>query len=411
MSGALSYLNHLSIGFNRACNSPGALFPGNTSVLSRLGAAALKTLNYAMVPLNPLGLRTEARQRELVCQASITQEQLETASDFFEAFSNPAANEFVRQLMCKNYSAAIMTHHPQADSLNPDSIEARNRVLVNSIFQRIGDISKNPHFLFDIITSMSRKHSPRDAIWFPEFDQAYEAYKHLSKPAARDELLSPFVSGNSLVDIGCGGGDLAARFRDNHSDVLTDGVAGIDVLDWKTPGLDIDYHVLDFSREGAAAPRSYDTGMLLAVLHHAGKTDNELRTFLAGVGTAVDQRLIVEEDSIITEEDLSILARSNVAGIKEFERTRYEQPAFNKFLGFDHSTQKAVITIIDLLSNALSVGVPEMAFPFGFRSVTEWKDLFASCGFDLERIKALGFQPGNFNQTSHVLYILNKSTH
>jgi hypothetical protein len=62
---------------------------------------------------------------------------------------------------------------------------------------------------------------------------------------------------------------------------------------------------------------------------------------------------------------------------------------------------------MDLLENSLSVSVPEMAFPFGFRTLSEWIDIFTANGFILNRVQVLGFQEGNFNRQCHMLFILD----
>jgi hypothetical protein len=87
---------------------------------------------------------------------------------------------------------------------------------------------------------------------------------------------------------------------------------------------------------------------------------------------------------------------------------RKKQPTLDHYLGLSAKDQKDVATIIDFLANSLSVGVPSMAFPFGFRSLSDWVRIFDQNGFSLNRIKVLGFQKGNFNQQCHLLFILDK---
>jgi 2-polyprenyl-3-methyl-5-hydroxy-6-metoxy-1,4-benzoquinol methylase len=401
----MNYTENVKIGLKRAINSPGAFANWQKGLgYKRALAEMLKLANIALTPLAPLGVKTEITQRSLVCPPEISKGRLEVARNFFASFSNRTAKEFVKSIMVENYASAIVVHHPTQNFLDHDLIRIKCEALIKTIFRRLEDIKTKPHFLYDFMVQMSRGTKPAEGIWFKEYIKAYEQYKHGNKLAKRDTLLYPFVVGESIVDIGCGGGDQVANFIATHPELKR--AAGIDILNWKTPGLNINYHVIDFKKPGTASPEAYDTGLLLAVLHHVGNTESEIGTFLTGVRTAVKKRLIVEEDVLLASEDL----RTDIVGMEEIAKLRSEQPTLDKYLKFDTSTQRDIATLIDLLGNSLSVGVPDMAFPFGFRTLGDWKRTFESNGFNLNRIKLLGFQRGNFNQQCHVLFILDKTS-
>jgi len=403
----MNYIADLSIGASRAFKSPGPLANRSKElgVLRRFSAGVVKAANIGLTPFCPLGLKSELLQRRLVLPSEITEERLQVARDFFKAFANTTAQKFVRDFTIKNYTEAIMTHHPRAETLDKSDIHRKCQILVNVIYRRLEDIQSRPEFLFDVIRTMGRGAEDRESIWFPEYQEAYVQYKHTNKQEKRDAILFPNIVGNSLVDIGCGGGDQVADLQTRHPEALTR-VAGIDILDWKTPGLAIDYHVRDFSQSGTTSPEQYDTGMLLAVLHHVGNTNQKQATFLTGAKTAVRKRLLIEEDVLITAGDL---ARTDIPGLEEIEELRVEQPQLDQYLELNLETQKATTSLVDLLSNSLSVGVPDMAFPFGFRTLGDWVDQFTVNGFKLSRIQILGFQKGNFNRQCHVLFILDRS--
>lgn len=401
----MNYFTNLRIGLQRAWASPGAFYRWGDKIgfQGRLSAGALKSLNLAATLFKPLGVKLELSQRYLVAPAQLSEARRASALEFFKAFNNNSARDFVREAMISNYSEAIMSHHPNRSALNREEIFSRCSQMVRSIFCRLEDAARRPEFLFYVLTLLSRSHKPQESIWFPEFEAAYAEYRHNRKQIQRAQILSPFILGESLVDIGCGGGDLVAHFGKTFSGRLKK-VAGIDVLDWKTPGLDIAYHILDFSQKGSRSPEEYDTGMLLAVLHHVGKTEEAVIIFLEGVRSAVRKRLIVEEDVIFTPEDLE----QSFAGLGEIQNLRRQQPILDEALGFDYKTQRDIAIIIDVLANSLSVGVPEMNFPFGFRTLTEWVRIFNESGFVLNKLNILGFQKGNFNQQCHVHFILDR---
>lgn len=400
-----NYKTNCQIGLKRAIKSPGGLtnWQSKLGLGRRLAATAAKALNVALTPLAPQGIKLELFQRMMVLPPRISEERLQVAHDFFTAFGNIAARQFARDIMIENYTLAIMKHHPAATSLKEESIRAKCQTLVDTVFRRLEDIQYKPQFMYDVIKTMSRSAEDTEGIWFQEFHDAYNQYKHTNKLETRDQILFPHVVGDSLVDIGCGGGDQVADLKSRHPEQLRR-VAGIDVLNWKTDGLDIQYRVLDFSKPGTVSREKWDTGMLLAVLHHAGKTDQEIATFLQGAKTAVGKVLIVEEDVLVSPKDQR---RSDIPGLEEMSSKREEQPQLDRYLKLDQESQRAATTLTDLLGNSLSVGVPEMAFPFGFRSVSEWVDLFTANGFSLNKVKVPGFQKGNFNQQCHVHFILD----
>ncbi len=370
-------------------------------------AGAAKALNVGLSPFIPHGIQLEIFQKSQIMPPNPTAERKQVAKDFFIAFLNREAREFVKQMMIKSYTEAIMIHHPQAEKLNWGSIQAKCEILINTIFRRLEDIQPKPEYLFEILKSMGRltRDNQETDLWFIEYQEAYNYYKHNTKLLKRDLLLFPHIVGNSLVDIGCGGGDQVAYTMKNHPDITE--AAGIDILDWKTDGLKIDYHTLDFTKPGTCSPKMYDTGMLLAVLHHAGRTNQEIKTFLTGVKTAVGKRLIVEEDVMITTQDFSNRCLRE-KGLNTIEEKKTEQKLLAAYLGHSPETQRDITSIADLLANSLSVGVPEMAFPFGFRSIGNWVKIFAKNGFELNHLVILGFQPGNFNQQCHVIFILDR---
>jgi len=143
----------------------------------------------------------------------------------------------------------------------------------------------------------------------------------------------------------------------------------------------------------------------LAVLHHVGNTDETQGIFLQNLHNALRTggKLIIEEDVILPAEQV----HNNAHYREQIVKLIPEQPILKTFLDQDAATQRDSIILIDFLANALAVGVPEMAFPCGFRSIDNWQDIFTRNGFSVEEVKIAGFVPGNFNQSSHVHFVLS----
>jgi SAM-dependent methyltransferase len=245
------------------------------------------------------------------------------------------------------------------------------------------------------------------SIWFEDFNMAYDTYKHGSKLKMKVEQLLPYLHGKSYCDIGCGGGDLVACIKELHPRFTS--YTGIDVLDWRTESLKnvINFQMLDFSDPGAVSPVKYDLATCMAVLHHVGHDDRSRKLFLRNVRKAIAEngRLVVEEDVILPGEELEANAHYRLQVAKRISA----QPYFQEYTALSMEEQRCVLTIIDLLANSLIVGVPDMAFPFGFKTINGWTNLFYECGFAVEMVQIKGFTPGMFNQSAHVHFILARN--
>ena len=182
--------------------------------------------------------------------------------------------------------------------------------------------------------------------------------------------------------------------------------AGIDVLDWRTEDIksEINFQMLDFSQPNVLSAQQYDMATCMAVLHHVGNTDISRRIFLKNVRNAIHKngRLLIEEDVILPQEEIE----SNEDLKNQVKSLACLQPHYKMFITMSSEDQVSVLTIIDLLANSLIVGVPNMAFPFGFKSVNEWKVLFDECDYSVEKVQINGFTENLFNQSSHVFFIL-----
>lgn len=332
--------------------------------------------------------------------------KLSEAHTFLNSFTNTDARKFVQYIMKRNYAEAILDHHPDPQSINKKTVIEKCQYLVDSTFQRIEQIQHSPEELFPLFAQLSRNKQARDKIWFDEFLQAYQLYKHQRKLRRRYEKIKAYLQGTSYCDIGCGGGDFVAFLKHHHEPFRQ--LAGIDVMDWRTEAVkdEIGFQTLDLSQPNTFSEIKYDTMTCLAVLHHVGNTDEAQGIFLQNIRNSLAEggRLIIEEDVMLPEDEI----KNHPAYQHQLEILNSQQRILSDFLQFDYATQKDCIILIDFLANALAVGVPEMAFPCGFRSINEWTKLLENNGFVVEEVKIAGFVPGNFNQSSHVYFVLNK---
>lgn len=330
--------------------------------------------------------------------------KIEEAKTFLKAFQNRNANRFVQLMMKNNYVEAIIEHHPNRASIVQDVVREKCNGLVDGIFQQIETIVDQPEKLFLLFYKLSRSNPDKNPIWFIEFNEAYYNYRHNRKLSNRLKQLKPFLEGKSYCDIGCGDGDLIVFLKKNYPQFTE--YAGIDVLDWRTDKVkeEINFQMLDFTQPGIKSLLRYDTLTCLAVLHHVGNTDEEISIFLNNIRTAIHTNgmLIIEEDVILPQHQTD----SNDDYKAQLNTLAMHQPLFAEFLTLDEEEQRAIIILIDFMANCLSVGVPEMAFPCGFKTINEWIGIFIKNNFKVEEVKISGFVEGNFNRSPNVFFIL-----
>ena len=330
--------------------------------------------------------------------------RLEEANTFLKAFKNENANNFVQEMLKNNYMEAIIEHHSDPASVDKVLISKKCNQLVEEIFLQIEQIKDEPGKLFPLFYRLSRSNPEGNSIWFTEFKEAYNNYKHNRKLKNRLKQLKPFLHGDSYCDIGCGGGDLIVFIKKNYPQFKN--YAGIDVLDWRTDSHkdEINFQMLDFLNPNTKSSFRYDTLTCLAVLHHVGNKEEEISIFLNNIHTAVNPngRLIIEEDVILPhyQTDKNDYYKSQINELSK------QQPLFAEFLSLEEDEQRAVIILIDFLANSLSVGVPDMAFPCGFRTINGWTEIFEKNNFKVEDVRIQGFVEGNFNRSPHVFFIL-----
>ena len=324
---------------------------------------------------------------------------------FLSSFRNPDAQEFVRNMMKNNYTRAVLRHHPSPGRLKNDEIQNKCDNLVDQIFDQLNAL-EDPQALFTLFGNLSRTSRERMDIWFAEFLEAYQHYKHQTKLENRYRQLKPFIHGPSYCDVGCGGGDLVAYMKHNHPGVNE--AAGIDLLDWRSDSVRdvIDFQMLDLTRPGVSSGKAYDTLTSLAVLHHIDNRDESLDYFLTNLKTAMKPggKLVIEEDVILPQAEI----QQDEAVKNQVDKVRAQQPVFDSFLEFGQQTQRDIVTIIDFLSNTLVVGVLDMPFPCSFQTLGGWKAVFEEKGFVIDEIKVEGFVPQRFNQSSHIIFVLRK---
>jgi trans-aconitate methyltransferase len=329
----------------------------------------------------------------------------QTASDFTKAFSNNVARDFVQKTMIDHYSEAIMFHHPQKEKLNEINIKNKVTLLVNYIFGEILTIYNNPTQLYELLLKLGRKQSTRCNLWFTEFDEAYDYYKQNSKLPFIGSFLLPSLSGyQTVIDFGCGDGEIDSYVR---KQLGLSQISGVDILDWRTDTNKTD-PAFKFYRQDFSDPKDvleiplHEAGIMHAMLHHVSRDPNEIVEYLQRAKHVLSKKLLVVEDVLYSPDDM----QATIPGIESLRNAAESQPHFAEFLTLTVEEQRSIITILDLLSNSLAMGVPEMNFPFGAQQLLTWVDIFANAGLTLKEVQVLGFQNHLFHKMSQCLFVL-----
>lgn len=323
---------------------------------------------------------------------------------FLNAFGNEKARSFVQSTMIEHYVEAIIFHYPGSFPLSKVEITDKVTSLVEAIFSEILKLVRYPNKLHSELLRLGRKRQDRVPEWFSEFDEAYDHYKKKSKLPFIASFIQPFIEGtSSLLDFGCGDGEIAsylAKQAGLHS------VSGIDVMDWRheqyknTASFIFFQH--DFSLEASETIPQHETGLMHAMLHHVSNDPEELTAYVRHSKSVISKQLLVIEDVVFDKNK----QYSNIPGIESLEAAKQAQPNFKKYLSLEIQDQKDVITILDLLSNSLAMGIPDMNFPFGAQELSTWLKIFVDAGLKLKTIKVLGFQDHLFHRMSQVLFVL-----
>src|SRR3989344_2053505 len=204
--------------------------------------------------------------------------------------------------------------------------------------------------------------------------------------------IAPYVHG-TVLDIGCGDGQIGKKLADAGHDVVLADVYKNQNID--ETGLEF---ILFEQRERIPDARQYDTTLLLTVMHHS---DNPIETLRdAKERTKQGGRIVIIESvygigSHIQEPSYGEPADSIS---KEFKALTTEQQRHANIF-FDHFSNR-VVQYSDEPSKKINV-------PYNFRTPSQWKDIFESMGLHQTHFKYLGMDQPTVPEY-HTLHVLKK---
>jgi SAM-dependent methyltransferase len=295
---------------------------------------------------------------------------------FRDLVQRPNILAFNRQVILQSYLECAGS---QADEMQS---------LLESTFQLLLESAADPH-RFDRAMSfihfeIFRKEDPD--FWF---NRLYKHYKRFLKPRYRFDKLHAWLAGTRLLDFGCGDGLLSRLIQDNGYQVSM-----CDVLDYRDEqALGLPFRRMTDSWSIPFPDQSFDTALLMAVLHHV--ETNDLLPLLTDL-RRVTHRLIVEEDTFDLPPDLDGLPEA----LSRDDHLR-------DFIGLSVEDQLRNLMFIDTFANVIAQGLAQMDIPYNFKPVGEWLALFRAQGWQVVQTLPMGFQANQFNRSCHVWFVLD----
>jgi SAM-dependent methyltransferase len=183
------------------------------------------------------------------------------------------------------------------------------------------------------------------------------------------------VVGPRLLDIGCGDGMVAWSLRDRFSEAML-----LDVSRYLGPEVNLPFRT---SVEGKPLPvtTSYDTSLLLTVLHHAA-----------------DPLFLWSEVRRVTSH--RIIAIESVIGVPK------TGSAPSALRALDYESQRKYASFVDWLYNRVfHSGVP---VPYNYRRPAEWNALFSCDGWSVRSSEDLGIDQPVVPE-HHFLFVVERS--
>lgn len=292
--------------------------------------------------------------------------------------ADPIVVDFVKQMNLRNYRQCRHEQQQEMASIYEMTFEL--------LADGVKDHTKWEQNLNTILYDLFRK-DDADA-WFNRF---YDGYSRNIKGRLEFDKIHDYIRGNTILDFGSGGGYLALKCSQEGYNVLT-----TDVLDNRIE----EVRGLPFRPMSTRVAIPYsddaaDTTLVFATLHHIDASDLES---VLGEVKRVSTRVIIEED---------------VYGVplqeEEFKKVIEDDELLQEFVLLPEEDQLKVLMLHDYVDNAFLRGIPEMNFPFQFKTIPQWHSVLTANGFSVVKTILVGFRrTKEWTGTCHALFIADR---
>lgn len=296
---------------------------------------------------------------------------------FWSLLGNKIAVNFIKKLRMRNFQ----------------NFNEKERAKIRGFYEEIFSLlikNKNDLKKFEgtinIITSESFKKSIPGVLIKKHNDH----YRKRVKARLEFENIKDQIKGDTILDLGCGGGHLALNCSEKGYYVLA-----ADVIDWRVDAAKrLPFRVMNDPSTIPYGDNCADTTLVFLVLHHIDAFN--LKAILAEL-RRVSSRVVVRED---------------IYGIPvenpRFKKVIDNDDLLKEFILLSKKDQLAVLKLYDYLDNALEKGIIEMNFPLQFKTIPEWEATFNRNGFKVMKTDLLGFRRGpTYTGICHALLVLD----
>jgi len=297
-----------------------------------------------------------------------------------ESFQEILQNEEVFEMFKKNTienSVGFVKDHKEEMQMMLDET-------FRLLYENRHDSEKLKKCVEYIVTNIFKKQD--DQFWF---NQMHDDYKINIKPRQRYKIIRNVIVGRSVLDLGCGDGLLSSLLSENGFDVYM-----ADVLDYrKQEASHLPFKKMEDPSKIPYGDKEMDNILLFAVLHHID--DKDIKEYLKEL-KRVGKRIIIKEDTYDIPSDLI-----------GFDEVVANDEQLRKFMALSKQNQLRYLIFLDYFSNIMVRGTLEMNFPFSFRTVNEWREMFKESGFIVKESRLLGFLNYKFSRTCYVLHVID----
>ena len=297
---------------------------------------------------------------------------------FNSLLGNSVVVNFVKKVRLRDYWQCTQEQQKEVTTVYEKAFDL--------LIKNRNDPTKFKEIINYIIYTLFKGNDPN--FWFRKFHDNY-SLKLLYKER-EFENIKDYIKGDTILDMGCGEGYLALKCSQEGYTVLT-----TDVLDYRTHA--VKHLPFKLMTDPSTIPypnNSTDTALIFYVLHHISADSSNLRKILKEL-KRVSSRVIIGED-------VYGIPLDNV----EFNKVIENDDLLQEFILLSKEDQLKVLMLNDYLINAFVKGIPEMNFPFQFKTIPEWNTCFTENGFKVVKTILIGFKRGK-NRNCHALFIVD----
>ncbi len=295
----------------------------------------------------------------------------------FRGLKNEKVVNFVMKQYINSYVRYFSGHEDEATHM----IEKAFFKLKES--QRTGN---NKDKLHETIYSISNNifRVKDDSFWF---NKMHYAYKTLIRPKKDFETIKPLLSGRIIHDFGCDGGFFALELLKEGYKVLLSDVIDHRIVEVKNSP----FYLMKNPTDVGHLDTVVDSTIVKTVLHHI---DNKYLMGVLKKLRSTKSRLIIEEDvygipTIIQHASKNLVSQEN----------------FIEYASFSLEEQYDYAVLTDYFSNSVIYGRPDITFPFEFKTVSEWIEIFTKAGFQVVTCVVNGFNTWKLTQNCQAWFV------